>query len=106
MNESKDELKARLIKDYMTQFQSNEERLAELGSLMKGEEADPVTFLKERSSSGKLEMPSAEEVHQNLLKGVTDSIKTQDIPELSPFSEKVGDNEEKKKRIHRDGREG
>ena len=106
MNESKDKLKARLIKDYMTQFQSNEERLAELKGLMKGEEADPIAVIKERSFSGKLEMPSPEEIHQSLLKGVTDSIKKTEIPAVSPFSEKVGDNEENKKKIHRDGREG
>ena len=106
MNESKDELKARLIKDYMTQFQSNEERLEELGRLLKGEKTEPVSSTKGASVSDKPEMPSAEDIHQNLLKSVTDSLKPPEVPELSPFSEKVSDNENKKKRIRMEGGEG
>jgi len=106
MNDQKEDIKARLIKDTMTNLQSNEERMEELRSLMRGEKPDPVSFVKERSPSGEVEMPSPMELHQTLLKGVTESMEPKRLPELGPFSENTSSADGKKKVQRTDDVEG
>lgn len=83
MEQTANDMKAKLIKEYMSQFQSNEERLEELRRLMRGEESGIEDFLEARPKGAGL--PSPQEMHQALLKGVNAALEVPERTEMNPL---------------------
>ena len=89
MEQAESNVKAKLVKEYMSQFQSNEERLEELKLLMRGEESGVSQFLESRPANAGL--PSPQEMHQALLKGVSAALEIPESPVMNPLGGKEGE---------------
>ena len=105
MEQSNKELKERLIKEYMSSLQSNEERLAELKGLTHRELPGTLSAAKEEQKPGKQELPSPAEMQEALLGGHARTLEMPELPKPKT-STGLGGEERSKKKIATEEREG
>ncbi len=82
-----DELKKRLIKDYLAGFQTNQERMEELRRLMSGEMPGDDPILTELLEKKELQFPGPKTSHQVLLRGIARELEIPNIQALPQFND-------------------